>query len=436
MNDSVLANLLFAGDELGQEYLRLALMVDALDSQADVTIDCIWYSGLDGLRAQRPQMLPLAVLKDRLTVLFGTASGVESRRGRVLAARVNGLSTRLEVLEALAAGRPPMTMVDEWGQIYGVPMEWQAEDGVDLAHRQIEDLIPIHLGGDSVPERINLWRDSLRVPALVQDEPLFRLIVERAIAATRQRALGMLGEDVLPPADFLRLQFPLNPYFSGELKMWGSYASYAIARHTQAPPILAGLLDTVPHELLHVVHAWLWYRLACQRGWSELTAWLTFDPTLALLEGTAELAQEFFWPHEQAVDLTMQLYGMADVDLDRHELSAFMQLKRLFEQLSVVRDNAALMVDQGYKRTEVDEYLVQRALYSPGRLDSWHGFVEAVRSYIWVYPYALSIYRAWLRQQPDRTAAMKRLLTELLIPSEIEQDEPEAPSDQGGHHGF
>lgn len=431
-----MARMFFADDKVGTEYVRLMLQLDDFDPEQELTVDSCSHPLAAELKARKPH-LDIPQIIEALKALRDEVDR-STQRGRCLMGRINGAILRAEVLAGKSLG-----LAHQFVTIHRIPLALEDDACAREAVVQIADIIPARIQADTVPERLNAWRDEFRVPALVHDlglsERIFRLIIREV----RGRAEKIWGEGILPPAEGLRLMFDRDQPFSGEHKERGRGTSDVMfVFQTACPPLLAAYLDTITHELYpgHATLGWCWERLAWQKGWGEILLLASYSPELLPIEGSAMLALDMLWPDvDEQAEFMASMYRLASMEVDLEGLKALMGLRKLDAQFVPASINAALMVDRALQKgrqwekvadwpekAEIDAYMVDICLREPRLLPKFYGFVQAFGCYIWAYPIGRRVCADWLTKRGDtleaQQQAFQRLLTEQLFYEEMELD--------------
>jgi hypothetical protein len=162
-------------------------------------------------------------------------------------------------------------------------------------------------------------------------------------------------------------------------------------------------------------------------------------PECLLSEGLADLGRRFAVPAADEVDLLMEIYGLAGLEVARDRAAARAAaeaqaaITRATGALGGVRGNAALLRHaDGAPREEVLAYLERYLLTTPERAAKRLEFIDHPlwRTYVFVYFEGERLLSRWLERVPaaERPARFARLLAEQLTPgaivSEIAGPEP------------
>jgi hypothetical protein len=153
-------------------------------------------------------------------------------------------------------------------------------------------------------------------------------------------------------------------------------------------------------------------------------------PECLISEGLAELGYRFAVPPEEEVDLLVEVYGRAglqvaaDAAAARDAAERQVALRAPRERLGEARLNAALLRHaDGASHEEALAYLRRYGRLGEDRAAKRLEFIEHPlwRTYVFVYDEGEALLTRWLEAapEPDRPARFGRLLREQLTPTAL-----------------
>ena len=231
---------------------------------------------------------------------------------------------------------------------------------------------------------------------------------------------------------------------------WSGYNWYdgglrsRVEINTDLPSRAADLLGVLPHETYpghHLEHAWHEAHLVGELGRLETSVLCINAPECLLSEGLADLGRRFAVPAADEVDLLVEIYRLAGLDVARDRAAAHgaaeaqAAITRAMGALGGVRGNAALLRHaEGAPREEVLAYLERYLLTTPERAAKRLEFIDHPlwRTYVFVYFEGERLLARWLERVPpaEQPARFRRLLSEQLTPGAI-VDELAGPAPTG-----
>ncbi len=397
-------------DTIAQDYVRLALEIDAHDPGY---VDA-YYGPADLREAARKSPRGQEDLKreaDRLRAelaRYNAPAPDLAQRAKVLAANLASARFRLDMVggkrvkffeeaESLFALRPKLKRLHEY-------------DGV-LA--RIEALLP---GPGPLPERVSAFRKMYSIP-----EARLPAVMDAAIAECRARTAEYIG---LPDNESFRMEMVKD-------KSWGAYNYYQggnqslIQINTDLPVSIGNALVLACHEGYpgHHVQGIYNERAYRERGWEEFSLLPLYAPVAPLNEGGGDFGLHLAFPGDQLVKYEHDvLYPLAG--LDPKTAAAYDTFRTAMANL----DGAALTISQMYLDGEIDKAraieLTQRyELVARDVAEQSLEFDEEYRSYVINYSVGEDLVRAYVdragKDAATRWAAYEHILAQPTLPSDL-----------------
>jgi hypothetical protein len=397
-------------DALAQDYVRLALEIDAHESGY---VDA--YYGPEAWReAARRNPRERAALKmeaDRIVAALrrlAMAGGEPGQRARVMMANTSSARFRLDMIDGK---RTPF--VEEAEALFGLRPKLRPLSDFDAALARIETLLP---GPGPLSERVAAFRAQYSVPDDRLDD-----VMQASIGECRRRT-----------AAFIPL--PAGENFSMTLvndKSWGAYNYYKggnqslIEINTDLPVSIGHVLVLGCHEGYpgHHVQGIFNERNYRERGWAEYSVMPLYAPAAPLNEGGADFGVDLAFPGDERLRFEMEvLYPLAG--LDPKMVPAFETLRRATREL----DGALLRISQMHLDGEIDREqaitLAQKyRLASRDVAEQSLRFDAAYRSYVINYSVGEDLVRAYVDRhgsdQKARWAAYVRIMSMPTLPSDL-----------------
>lgn len=399
-------------DTLAQDYVRLALEIDAHESGY---VDA--YYGPDEWReAARRNPRERGALKaaaDRIVAdlaSLASAGGEQGQRARVMMANASSARFRLDMIDGK---RVPF--VEEAEALFALRPKLRPLSDFEGALARIEALLP---GPGPLSERVGAFRAQYSVP----DERLAD-VMQAAIAECRKRT-----------AAFIPL--PTGESFSMTLvndKSWGAYNYYKggnqslIEINTDLPVSIGHVLVLGCHEGYpgHHVQGIFNEQSYRERGWAEYSVMPLYAPAAPLNEGGADFGVDLAFPGDERLKFEIEvLYPLAG--LDPKMAPAFETLRRATSEL----DGALLRISQMQLDGEIDREqaitLAQKyRLASRDVAEQSLRFDAAYRSYVINYSVGEDLVRAYVDRhggdQKARWAAYVRIMSTPTLPADLTQ---------------
>jgi hypothetical protein len=381
-------------------YALLALRVDR---QVDlVSLD---YFGPDEWRervAAEPAPPPGRLVEDAEWLLAEIP--FEPPRGTYLAAQAR----TLRALAGLANGElPPLPELVR--QCLGLVVDRLPEAEFEQAHDELDRALPP--GPGSLVARLRAWENRHSLP----DNRMLPPLVDLAVAECRARTATIID---LPAGERVDCEVVSGVSYRGVAWYKGGLRS-TILLGGDRPFNLADLLYVVAHEGHpgHIAELVLKEIHLADRP-EELVRFLP-SPPFVLSEGLGLHAEELIFPDDQAQAwLTDNILTPQGI---RPDGSDFAAIHRAQTALFGAQANAALLGAEGRPAAEVADYLTRWAL-KPA--DSAAGTAELFVTsggypYIFAYYHGWRLLDAWLAAAPDRMNRVRRLLTEQLLPADL-----------------
>jgi hypothetical protein len=401
-------------DPIARDYVLLGLR---LDQHVPGLVD--GYFGPAALKAQvdlESQRAPDRLREDAAELL-------ERVRGEPPGARRAWLTAQLTALErqAAALAGEELSYLEHVTRCFGWTPVRRDEAVFEAAAARIDAMLP---GPGPLAERLAAFDASLEIP-------IERLpgLIDWLVAILRGRAAALFG---LPEGEDLRVSLVRDQPWSGYNWYDGGLHS-RVDINTDLPVRVPDLLRTLAHETYpghHLEHAWKEADLVERQGRLESSVLLINTPECLISEGLADLGRDFALPPDGLVDLLVEVFARAGLDLaadsgrarETADRAAGLAAPRF--ELNAVRVNAALLRHADGASHEVTrDYLVRVGRYAPEVAAKRLEFIEHPlwRTYVFVYSEGEALLRRWLEVVPaaDRPARFARLLHEQVTPGSI-----------------
>jgi hypothetical protein len=402
-------------DPIARDYLLLALRLDRL---IPGLVD--GYFGPAGLRAQveAEDSPPAARLREDAADLRARVEAEvrEPDRRGWLVAQLVALETQARALDS-----DPLPYLEHVAACFDFQPERTDEAVFEAAAADLDRLLP----GDGTPaERMAAWDTRFTIPP-----DRLRDVIDALLPRFRERARSLFG---LPEGEHLTVSLVRDQPWSGYNWYDGELRS-RVEINTDLPSRAADLLGVLPHETYpghHLEHAWHEAHLVCELGRLEASVLCINAPECLLSEGLADLGRRFAVPAADEVDLLMEIYGLAGLDVARDRAAAHASaeaqaaITRATGALGGVRGNAALLRHaDGVPRENVLAYLERYLLTTPERAAKRLEFIDHPlwRTYVFVYFEGERLLSRWLERVPpaEQPARFGRLLAEQLTAGAI-----------------
>jgi len=363
-------------------------------------------------QAGREDPPPPARLADDADALLD-APPFEAGRVRYLTAQVRALRA---VARRLAGERLPLP--EHARECLGVEVSWVDEEVFEEAHARLDRALPRagSAGRGPLAERLRAWQEAHTLPP----ERLERLpgLVDRAVAETRRRTHALVP---LPEGEVVECELRHGVHYLAAGHYAGGLRS-TIYINADLPFNLADLLYVVAHEGHpgHIAESMLKELVLIERQ-GRLDQWVRFmlGPSFVLSEGLGLHAQEIIFEGDEAQAwLTANVLAEQGIAPDGSDFAA---IHRARTALFGVWANAAFLVAEERPDHEITRYLSRWALLpDPDAAVALNSLRTAgMGLYTLGYYHGWRLLDSWLRH-PDRAARVRRLLTEQLLPADLE----------------
>jgi hypothetical protein len=404
-----------APDPIARDYIVLALR---LDQRIPGLVD--GYFGPADLKAQvdmeqhrAPERLrdDAAELRSRLA-----AEVADATRRAWLDAQLVALETQAGALAGEA-----LPYLDYVARCFAFTPPRRPDLEFEAAAAAIDQLLP---GDGPLDLRLEAWDRRLEID--VQRLPdVITWLTERF----RGRAAALFG---LPDGEELRVSLVTDQPWSGYNWYDGGRRS-RVEINTDLPVRAPALVTTVAHETYpghHLEHAWKEADLVDRQRLVESSILLINTPECLISEGLADLGASFAIPADEAVDLHVELFERAGLEvaadpvLVRETAERAVALDRPRSALGAIRGNAAILRHaDGRSHEDVLTYLRTVGRYSAEAAEKRLEFIEHPlwRTYVFVYAEGEALLRRWVDAVPpaDRAGRFGRLLHEQLTPAAV-----------------
>ncbi|MFC3997575.1 hypothetical protein ACFOVU_16700 [Nocardiopsis sediminis] len=302
-------------------------------------------------------------------------------------------------------------------QCLGIDTGWLPESVFEEAHDRLAAALPATAG--PLARRLHAWQAHHTLPPGRTD----RLpgLVERAAAETRARTDAAIVP--LPAGEQVGCELVADAHYLAAGHHHGGLRS-TIFINAGLPFNLADLLNVVAHEGHpgHIAESLLKERhLVEGQGRTDQQVRFMLAPSFVLSEGLGLHAQDIVFPGDQAQEwLADNVFAEYGIEPDGSDLA---EIHRARNALWGAWANAALLAAEGRPDAEVSAYLSRWALLGEDETAPALAGVAApgMSLYIFGYFHGWRILRSWL-QAPDRHRRVRRLLTEQLLPADLEAE--------------
>ncbi|MFI6289049.1 hypothetical protein ACIBCM_30620 [Streptomyces sp. NPDC051018] len=394
-----------------RDYALLALRVN-LRTVGSTTGTVLIYRGprewRDRVAKEDPP--PAGRLADDADALIGDMP-FAPERSRYLTAQVKALRA---VARRLSGEELPLT---EYARAcLGVSARWLPEETFEEAHALLDAALPRRPGA-SLADRLRTWQAAHTLPPGRLDR--LPALVERAVAETRRRTSAVIP---LPADEVVRCRLVTGAHFRAAGDYEGDLRS-TIHINRDLPFNLADLLYVVAHEGHpgHIAESLLKERsLVEEQGLLDQQVRFMLAPSFVISEGLGLHAQGIVFPGDEAqawlTDNVLAEQGIAPDGSD------FAGVHRAQNILFGVWANTAFMAAEGRPDKELAGYLSRWALTGDAENEAALGSLKATGMALYVlgYFHGWRILDSWLAA-PDRDARVRRLLTEQLLPADLER---------------
>ncbi len=402
-------------DPIARDYLLLALRLDRL---IPGLVDGYFGPGWLHDQVEAEDSPPAARLREDAADLRARveAEVAEPDRRRWFVAQLVALET-----QARALAGDPLRYLDHVTACFDFTPERTDEAVFAAAAADLDRLLP----GDGTPaDRMTAWDARFTIPP-----DRLREVIDALVPRFRERARSLFG---LPDGEHLTVSLVRDQPWSGYNWYDGGLRS-RVEINTDLPSRAADLLGVLPHETYpghHLEHAWHEAHLVRERGRLEASVLCINAPECLLSEGLADLGRRFAIPAADEVDVLVEIYGLAGLEVARDRAAARaaaeaqVAITRAAGALGGVRGNAALLRHaDGAPREDVLAYLERYLLTTPERAAKRLEFIEHPlwRTYVFVYFEGERLLSRWLERVPpaEQPARFRRLLAEQLTPGAI-----------------
>ena len=335
----------------------------------------------------------------------------ESRRSAYLAAQLRSL--RALVHRASGAVIPLPELVRD---CLGLEVAALPESLFEAAHARLDRALPA--GPGSLPARLQAWREHHSLPMDRMSQ--LPALVGRAAAECRTRTATRIVE--LPDGEEVDCEvLPGAPFRAVGWHRGGLRSTILI--NGERSFNLADLLYVVAHEGHpgHIAEQVL-KEISLTDGLGRVEQQVRFlpSPPFVLSEGLGLHAQPLIFPGQDAQTwLTGNVLRDQGIEPDGSDFAAIHEIHNV---LFGVRANAALLAAEGRPESEVADYLTRWGLLDDQQLPSAvrQLTVSGGNPYIFAYYYGWDLLGRWLTDTTEPARRVRRLLTEQLLPSDLE----------------
>ena len=420
----ILAILLLAGcatavpeadglDRVARDYVRMQLEIGERD---DGYIDAYYGPAewREAARAHPRTVGQLAAAADslqaRIAALPVSTDPLETSRRAFLVAQLTAAQTRLRMVRG-----ERLSFAEEARGLYGITPELRPLSEYEPTLARIDRLVP---GAGPLAERVDAFMDRFVIP-----NDRLEAVMRAAIAECRRRTLAHIPQ---PEGESFTLEFVTGRSWSGYNWYQGNYRSL-IQVNTDFPVRLSRAVDLGCHEGYPGHHAYnmlLEEKLARGRGWVEYMVYPLYSPQSFIAEGSANYGIELAFPGDERLAFERAtLYPLAGLAPD---LAAdYLAVQEAMQALSGARFTIARDYLEGrISRAQAIELAQRYQLVSPARADQSLAFTDQYRAYVINYGLGRDLVARHIEaagaDRATRWAAMARLLSEPVLPSDLE----------------
>jgi hypothetical protein len=393
---------------LAEEYIKLSF---GIEEHMPGYVDA--YFGPEEWQAQAKQdgKLPLQNLTERTARLANNishADNMDAQRKDFLARQVTAMQMSLRLLEG-----ENVSLEEEVKAIYDVQPEWKDEANFEEANKELDSLLP---PGDSLPERMQIWKKSLEIP-IEKIQELLPTVSKRLRDITDQKFN-------LPKDESFILEWVSDKPWAAYNWYLGNYRS-RIDISTDSPMRVNELAELLAHEGYPGHHTELSIKekkLIQEKKYTEHTIALINSPSCVVSEGIATTALKTALADDELEDWyreeILPRAGMSNIDPRR-----LLEIEKTRMKRGGVMGNISFMLyDQHKSEGDVSRYLQKYALLTEKEAQQNIRFVSdpLSRSYVFTYDIGHELLEE-LFIHLDRDKYFKHILEEPVTPSQIRQ---------------
>jgi hypothetical protein len=399
-------------DAVARDYVRLQLeagereegYVDAYYGPAE------WQAAAKAAPRTVEQLAAAAAELTRRTQAIASGTDAMTQRRRAfLLAQLRAAETRLRMMRG-----EKLSFADEAEGLFGFRPELKPLSHYDAVLARIDALVP---GTGTLAERVEAFQNRFTIPK-EKLEPVF----QAAIAECRRRSLGHIP---LPAHERFTMEFVTGKSWSG-YNWYKGNANSLIQINTDLPIRISRAVDLGCHEGYpghHVYNLLREEELAKKRGWVEYTVYPLYSPQSFIAEGSANYGIDLAFPGEERLAYeTKVLFPLAG--LTTADAAAYYRLQDATRELAGARFTIAQEYLEGrIDRAQAVELVQKYQLVSKARAEQSVSFTEQYRSYVINYGLGQDMVRTYIEgagaTQAERWAAMRRILSEPTLPSDL-----------------
>lgn len=390
-------------DPFGRNYLRLALEID---KHAPGYVDA--YFGPAELKAEveATDPKPPAALLDDLAWLQAHLPAEDPNRHHYLQAFLRAM----ECILRRVAGEE-FDYLDEANRFYDIRPHLIDESHFTAAYRELDTLLP---GRGPLAERLDARENRYAL-----DPGKAMPLIERACAETRRRTHALVQ---LPTGESLDVSFVSD-------QPWMAYNWYEgngrsqIEINTDISLNALELLLTFAHEGYpgHHTEQLLKDNLLYQgKGYAEEAVRLMAAPTAVIAEGIATTALEIIFPNHSDEAWNDEVILPA-AGITAEPIEQRIRITQVSRQLLHVYDNATILYHTGrLNEAQTVDYFCTYALQTEERAQQSFRFINDPLFRAYPHTYSAGYDLIERASNGDKTPLFRRLLTEQILPSDLE----------------
>ncbi len=396
--------------DFDRRYIQLALEIEKhIPGYVDA------YIGPPELRQEvkdTPPRSPQELL-DELQRLRSDVPDANADRAAYLQAALRAIAGTLRILNG-----EELDYLDEVALLYDIQPRPVEEAIFEQAHRELDELLP---GAGPLGPRLTTWRGKYEM-SMNQALPLIELTREE----TRRRTAKVVD---LVPGESLEIQVTENQPWTAYNWFLGN-AHSLIEFNNDVPVSVLGLLNLFAHEGYpghHTEHQLKEQKLYKEKGYGEQAIFLLHSPSAVIAEGIATTALEIIFPSNdpsQDHHVWNEEVLLPQTQIAGDPAAQMRGISKASKGLRYVSGNAAILFHTGQlTREQTIDYIQTYTLSTPQRAEKSFEFITdpLYRSYVFTYTWGYDLLeRAAAASSAGKEALFNRLLTEQLLPSQLE----------------
>jgi hypothetical protein len=390
-------------DPFGRAYLRLTLEIE---KHIPGYVDSYFGPAEIKVQVEAAEKKTPAALLDDLSWLQAHLPSEDANRRTYLQAFLRAMDCTLRQLNG-----EEISFLDEANRLYDIEPHLIEESCFTAAHRELDTVLP---GDGSIAERLEARRKRYEI-----DHEKALALIDLACDETRRRTLALME---LVEGESLEVTLVSNQPWSAYNWYKGNYHSL-IEFNTDIPLSALALLGTFAHEGYPGHHTEgilkdkLLYR---EKGYVEESTRLLYSPAAVIAEGIATTALEIIFPNDSDDEWNVAVMLPA-AGLPTEPVEQMRRISKAAQELRYVSGNAAILYHTGQLNEEQTvDYFRTYTLSSEPRARQSFRFINRYRAYPFTYTWGYDLIEQ-ASNGGDKTPLFRRLLTEQLLPSDLQK---------------